>query len=204
MWFPVDPVARESTLEFVAGSHLGPWYMPRTFLDGQAKWFPDGTLAELPTIDERPRSVPGDRLGARAGRRRVLPHAHAARRRRGRRGRPPAGAVGALPRRRHGARAATVDHVAAVPRLDDELAAGAPMDHPLFPVLWERDSDDGPRDRHGRPSGAARSGPREVDPADIATADDPGTDRRPHRHDAPRQRRRASPPTRSACRCASP
>ena len=36
MWFPVDPVARESSLEFVAGSHLGPWYMPRSFLDGQA------------------------------------------------------------------------------------------------------------------------------------------------------------------------
>jgi hypothetical protein len=24
------------------------------------------------------------------------------------------------------------------PGLDAELAAGAPMDHPLFPVLWER------------------------------------------------------------------
>ena len=54
MWFPVDPVPRESTLEFVAGSHRGPWYMPRSFLDDQAKWFPDGTLAELPDIDGRP------------------------------------------------------------------------------------------------------------------------------------------------------
>ena len=54
MWFPVDPVSRSSTLEFVAGSHLGPWFMPRTFLDGQAKWFPDGTLAELPPIDDEP------------------------------------------------------------------------------------------------------------------------------------------------------
>ena len=42
MWFPVDPVTRAATLEFVAGSHLGPWYMPRSFLDGQARWFPDG------------------------------------------------------------------------------------------------------------------------------------------------------------------
>ncbi|MGH2997064.1 MAG: phytanoyl-CoA dioxygenase family protein, partial [Gaiellaceae bacterium] len=25
------------------------------------------------------------------------------------------------------------------PGLADELPAGAPMDHPLFPVLWERD-----------------------------------------------------------------
>ena len=38
MWIPVDPVAREATLEFVAGSHLGPWLMPRTFMDQQAKW----------------------------------------------------------------------------------------------------------------------------------------------------------------------
>ena len=54
MWFPVDPVARESTLEFVAGSHLGPWFLPRTFLDGAARWFPDGALAELPPIDGGP------------------------------------------------------------------------------------------------------------------------------------------------------
>ena len=40
VWMPVDPVSRESTLEFVAGSHLGPWLMPRTFMDGQARWFP--------------------------------------------------------------------------------------------------------------------------------------------------------------------
>lgn len=25
------------------------------------------------------------------------------------------------------------------PGLDEQLAAGASMDHPLFPVLWERD-----------------------------------------------------------------
>ena len=42
---------RESTLEFVAGSHLGPWLMPRTFMAGEAKWFPEGTLADLPDIE---------------------------------------------------------------------------------------------------------------------------------------------------------
>jgi ectoine hydroxylase-related dioxygenase (phytanoyl-CoA dioxygenase family) len=47
-WIPVDPVTRASTLEFVAGSHLGPWLMPRTFLDAQTKWFPEGSLADLP------------------------------------------------------------------------------------------------------------------------------------------------------------
>jgi ectoine hydroxylase-related dioxygenase (phytanoyl-CoA dioxygenase family) len=51
MWVPVDPVPRAATLEFLAGSHLGPWLMPRTFLDTQAKWFPPGSLAEVPDID---------------------------------------------------------------------------------------------------------------------------------------------------------
>ena len=50
-WIPVDPVRRHSTLEFVAGSHLGPWLMPRTFMDSQAKWFPEGSLADLPDIE---------------------------------------------------------------------------------------------------------------------------------------------------------
>ena len=51
MWLPVDPVPRESTLEFVAGSHKGPWLMPRSFMDNQAKWFPEGSLADLPDIE---------------------------------------------------------------------------------------------------------------------------------------------------------
>jgi ectoine hydroxylase-related dioxygenase (phytanoyl-CoA dioxygenase family) len=53
-WMPVDPVPLESTLRFVAGSHEGTWYMPRTFRDHQAKWFAEGTLAELPAIDADP------------------------------------------------------------------------------------------------------------------------------------------------------
>ncbi len=53
-WIPVDPVPLESTLRFVAGSHAGTWYMPRTFRDQQAKWFPEGTLQELPEIDAQP------------------------------------------------------------------------------------------------------------------------------------------------------
>ena len=53
-WIPVDPVPLESTLRFVAGSHEGTWYMPRTFRDQQAKWFAEGSLAELPAIDAEP------------------------------------------------------------------------------------------------------------------------------------------------------
>ena len=53
-WIPVDPVPLASTLRFVAGSHAGTWYMPRTFRDQQAKWFPEGALADLPQIDAHP------------------------------------------------------------------------------------------------------------------------------------------------------
>jgi ectoine hydroxylase-related dioxygenase (phytanoyl-CoA dioxygenase family) len=51
-WIPIDPVPQESSLRMLARSHLGPWYMPRTFRDQQAKWFPEGSLQELPMIDE--------------------------------------------------------------------------------------------------------------------------------------------------------
>ena len=55
-WIPVDPVPVETSLELIAGSHLGPWLMPRSFLDGRAKWFPEGTLDELPVFaDDDPR-----------------------------------------------------------------------------------------------------------------------------------------------------
>src|ERR1700733_5809492 len=50
-WIPVDPVPEAGCLELVAGSHLGPWLMPRTFLLGEARWFPEGSLAELPDIE---------------------------------------------------------------------------------------------------------------------------------------------------------
>ena len=47
-WIPVDPVPKEACMRMVAGSHKGPWLMPRTFLLKQAKWFPEGSLQELP------------------------------------------------------------------------------------------------------------------------------------------------------------
>jgi ectoine hydroxylase-related dioxygenase (phytanoyl-CoA dioxygenase family) len=51
MWMSVDPVAAESTLEFAAGSHRHGWLMPRSFMDAQAKWFPEGSLEEIPDIE---------------------------------------------------------------------------------------------------------------------------------------------------------
>jgi ectoine hydroxylase-related dioxygenase (phytanoyl-CoA dioxygenase family) len=50
-WIPVDAVPLSSTLEFVAGSHRGPWLMPRTFMSREARWFPEGSLQDLPDID---------------------------------------------------------------------------------------------------------------------------------------------------------
>ena len=40
------------------GSHRGPWLMPRSFMDAQAKWFPEGSLADLPDIEARRDSFP--------------------------------------------------------------------------------------------------------------------------------------------------
>jgi ectoine hydroxylase-related dioxygenase (phytanoyl-CoA dioxygenase family) len=136
MWCPVDPVARESTLEFVKGSHLGPWFMPRSFLDGQAKWFPDGALAELPQIDGNPEFdilgwelQPGDAVFFH------MLTLHSA-----------GGVSGPNRRRVLSVRFLGDDMVHAVrpwttsppfPGLTDELPDGAPLDHPLFPVLWE-------------------------------------------------------------------
>lgn len=138
LWFPVDPVPIETSLELIAGSHHGPWYLPRTFLDGHAKWFPEGALAELPDFDAEPRThrvlrwalEPGDAIFFH------MATVHGA-----------PGVSGPERRRVLSVRYLGDDMVHA-PRpwttsppfvgLDDELAAGSPMDHPLFPVVWQR------------------------------------------------------------------
>ena len=139
-WIPVDPVSRASTLELVAGSHRGPWLMPRSFMDSQAKWFPEGSLADLPDIEANRSGfpivgwelVPGDLVGFH------MLTLHAAR-----------GIDG-----RHRRRVFSVrflgDDITHAPRrwttspefpgLADQLPAGAPMNHPLFPVLWQERS----------------------------------------------------------------
>jgi len=135
-WIPVDAVNRESTLEFIAGSHLGPWLMPRSFMDAQARWFPEGTLADLPDIEGNRDAYPilgwelqpGDAVGFH------MLMLHAAR------------GVGERRRRVFSARFLG-DDIRHAPRrwktspefpgLTDELAAGAPMSHRLFPLLWQ-------------------------------------------------------------------
>jgi ectoine hydroxylase-related dioxygenase (phytanoyl-CoA dioxygenase family) len=139
-WIPVDPVSRASTLEFVAGSHLGPWLMPRSFMDSQARWFPEGSLADLPDIEANRRGFPiigwelepGDLVCFH------MLTLHAAQ-----------GVDG-----RHRRRVFSVrflgDDITHAPRrwktspgfpgLAEELPAGAAMSHPLFPVLWQSQS----------------------------------------------------------------
>jgi ectoine hydroxylase-related dioxygenase (phytanoyl-CoA dioxygenase family) len=135
-WIPVDPVPEAGCLELVAGSHRGPWLMPRTFLTGEARWFPEGALAELPDIEadrsrfdlRRYELAAGDAIlfdfltvhGAPgfpfSGRRRVLSLRYLSQE------------VRHAPRRW---RTSPPFH-----GLEAELPDGATMDHPLFPVVW--------------------------------------------------------------------
>ncbi|NWF44788.1 phytanoyl-CoA dioxygenase [Hydrogenophaga sp. D2P1] len=135
-WIPVDPVPLASTLRFVAGSHTGTWYMPRTFRDQQARWFPDGTLAELPPIDAEPDRYkrlawalePGDCVAFH------MLSLHAS-----------SGTGPGSRRRVFSARYLGDDAVHAprpwrtsppFPGLEERLPEGAPMDAPNFPLVW--------------------------------------------------------------------
>ena len=98
MWLPVDSVPRETTLEFVAGSHRGEWFMPRVVPRRRGEVVPRRHARRAPRHRGPAERVHDRRLGARAGRRRLLPHADVARRRRGRRHQPPARALRAVHR----------------------------------------------------------------------------------------------------------
>lgn len=112
--------------------------MPRTFLDDEAKWFPDGALAELPDFSAEPERwrvlgwelEPGDAVFFNM----LTVHG--------------AGGVSGVNRRRVLSVRFLGDDMAHAPRrwttsppfegLDAEIPDGAPMDHPLFPMLWTR------------------------------------------------------------------
>jgi ectoine hydroxylase-related dioxygenase (phytanoyl-CoA dioxygenase family) len=134
-WIPLDPVARPSTLEFVAGSHAeGRWFMPRSFVRGTPMVFEEGALEEVPDIDADRGAwdirgwelEPGDAVAFNM----LTLH----------------GAAGSPTRRRAFSLRLVGDDVRFAPRPHrtsppfDELAGvlepGAPLDHPLFPVLW--------------------------------------------------------------------
>jgi len=140
-WIPADPVSRAATLEFAAGTHRGPWLMPRTFMTNEARWFPEGALAELPDIEAGRRAQPpkhrilgwalepGDAVAFHM----LTLHA--------------SGGVEPGRRRRVFSVRFLGDDMRHAPRpwktspefpgLVDELPAGAEMDHPLFPMLWD-------------------------------------------------------------------
>jgi len=108
--------------------------MPRSFMDSQAKWFPEGSLADLPNVQaNRPAFPilgwalePGDLVCFHM----LTLHASA----------------GSGPRRRVFSVRFLGDDITHAPRrwktspdfpgLMDTLPAGAPMAHPLFPLLW--------------------------------------------------------------------
>lgn len=142
-WIPIDPVPLASTLRFVAGSHAGTWYMPRTFRDAQARWFPEGSLQELPDIDRDPARhrqlawalEPGDVLAFHM----LTLHASS-------------GTGPGLRRRVFSARYLGDDARHAVrpwrtsppfPGLAQRLPDGAPMVDALFPLAWEAPSPAG-------------------------------------------------------------
>ncbi len=134
-WIPVDPVPLESTLRFVAGSHTGTWYMPRTFRSQQAKWFAEGSLAELPQIEANPDKFtqlawslePGDAIAFHM----LALHASSG--------------VGQTHRRRVFSARYLGDDMRHAPRpwltsppfpgLAERLPDGAPLNDPLFPLL---------------------------------------------------------------------
>jgi ectoine hydroxylase-related dioxygenase (phytanoyl-CoA dioxygenase family) len=133
-WIPVDPVPIKWTLEFIAGSHRKNRYLARTFLKKEAKWFPEGSLSDPPNIEENPGKYrvlswelePGDAVAFHM----LTLHA---------------GAESGALRRVFSVRLIG-DNIRHAPRdweispefpgLSDQLPAGVPMDHKLFPVIW--------------------------------------------------------------------
>ena len=138
-WIPVDPVPDAGCLELVAGTHAGPWLMPRTFMTGEARWFPEGALAELPDIEADRGGVRHQALASSSpGGRDLLRLPHGARCAGLPVRRTPPGAVAALrSRTTPGTPSAPLADVPAVrPASPTSSPDGVELDHPLFPVVW--------------------------------------------------------------------
>jgi ectoine hydroxylase-related dioxygenase (phytanoyl-CoA dioxygenase family) len=137
-WIPLDPVPRESTLEFVLGSHASrTWYMPRSFFDDRALVFEEGTFDEVPDVEADRDAFtilgwalePGDAVAFN------MLTLHAAAGSRNRRRAFSVRLVG------DDVRLAARPHKTSppFPELDGVLAYGDRLEHPLFPCLWPRD-----------------------------------------------------------------
>jgi ectoine hydroxylase-related dioxygenase (phytanoyl-CoA dioxygenase family) len=134
-WIPLDPVTRENTLEFVAGSQApGTWYMPRTFVTNSPMVFEEGALEEVPDVDGRRDDYeivgwplePGDAVAFHM----LTLHQ----------------AAGSATRRRAFSLRLLGDDITYAPRphrtsppfpeLDGRIGAGEPLPDDVFPVLW--------------------------------------------------------------------
>jgi ectoine hydroxylase-related dioxygenase (phytanoyl-CoA dioxygenase family) len=132
IWLPLDPVAKETCVEYVAGSHDWPEFSPYHFIDGTP--YADTGLPPLPDIEaerDRHRIVsfamePGDCLVFQAMIVHGAPPNHSANRRR------------ALATRWTGddARYCVRQGEVGIPTGDPGLAHGDPMDCERFPLVW--------------------------------------------------------------------
>lgn len=137
MWLPVDSVSHKATLQFVPGSHKGALYLPRTFKDNVARWYPAGTLPDLPgDLDSPERKLcswalePGDA---------VFFHVRTIHK---------AGGADENNRRRVLSLRFIGDDIRFLKRdwitsppfhgLDEQLDDGAVMEHQLFPVVYNQ------------------------------------------------------------------
>ena len=144
LWMPLDPVPRETAIEFVAGSHRWEtWYRPERF-DGSPLNDGDG-LAALPDIDANRNDYdirgwamePGDAVAFSF----LTLH-----------GAPP-NRSNRTSRRAFSSRWVGDDATFAVrggvtspPFREVDLPHGAKLDHPAFPVVWRRDEMNEKRD----------------------------------------------------------
>ncbi|MGH8250031.1 MAG: phytanoyl-CoA dioxygenase family protein [Steroidobacteraceae bacterium] len=140
LWLPLDPVAAESSVQYIKGSHCWPAHNPRHFADHSP--YRGTGLPALPDIDAHPDRFerlawdmqPGDCVVFQA----MMVHGAAGnaslvRRRR------------ALATRWCGDDARFVRRVGevAIPTTDPGLADGAELDSELFPVVWRAPVDAG-------------------------------------------------------------
>ena len=135
IWLPLDPVGRESAVQYVRGSHRWPAHNPHHFIDDTP--YEDTGLPELPNIDANPgqyeilswEAGPGDCIVSQA----MIVH-----------GAP--GNQSLSERRRALATRWTGDDArfvrrkgeVAIPTTDPGLAHGARMDCEAFPLVWQR------------------------------------------------------------------
>ena len=138
IWIPLDPVPRETCVEFVAGSHRwGRWFSPRHFVDTSDYAYDENPFEPVPDVENHRDDydilsweiAPGDAIVFHA----LTLH----------------GAAGNLSlenRRRAASMRWTGDDATfavrpgemSPPVLDGSPAHGEPMDCALFPVVWPR------------------------------------------------------------------